>query len=350
VAITTPKLLEPLPNQAIPGPEQPVTLLIENASSNGERPVTYLFEISTDLDFNNKVFTRDGVAPGTGGRTSLKLPDALASDRTYYWRARASDGANSSNYTGAAAFQVVTPAVIGTPTPVAPVGGTRIASRSPEFIVNNAARTGPVGAVSYVFEISTNATFTAIVAVITIPEGSGQTRFMLAGDLNYDTTYYWRVRAFDPQVASAWSGTNYFKTPTEPVITVPTTPTTPTSPTVPPSGWPKTGAEVVAYVKSKYPDKLVAGVSLSQRQANMAFIRDRMIEAGICGGMDLGLNLKRGGPEISIDFLVHKSNGVDIGVDIGMDYDNTSVPLQIYWGSGAPGPFYKYYTPRPTCK
>ena len=31
-----------------------------------------------------------------------------------------------------------------------------------------------------------------------------------------------------------------------------------------------------------------AGVSLSQRQANMAFLRDRIIEAGRCGGLDLG--------------------------------------------------------------
>ena len=46
-------------------------------------------------------------------------------------------------------------------------------------------------------------------------------------------------------------------------------------------------------------------------------IRDRMIEAGICGGMDLGWNLKRGGPEISIDFLVHRSNGQDIGGTLG---------------------------------
>ena len=50
--------------------------------------------------------------------------------------------------------------------------------------------------------------------------------------------------------------------------------------------------------------------ALGQRQANMEFLRDRIIEAGKCGGLDLGLNLKRGGPDISIDFLAwRRSDG-----------------------------------------
>ena len=56
-------------------------------------------------------------------------------------------------------------------------------------------------------------------------------------------------------------------------------------------------------IAAKYPERLVAGISLGQRQENMMFLRDRIIEAGKCGGLDLGHNLKRGGPEISIDFL-----------------------------------------------
>ena len=76
----------------------------------------------------------------------------------------------------------------------------------------------------------------------------------------------------------------------------------------------------------------MAGVSLSQRQANMAFVRDRMIEAGICGGMDLAWNMKRGGPEKSIDYLAYRKDGRWIGVDIGHAYDDTSIPLGLQWG------------------
>ena len=32
----------------------------------------------------------------------------------------------------------------------------------------------------------------------------------------------------------------------------------------------------------------------------MEFLRDRMIEHGKCKGLNLGLNLKRGGPTISV--------------------------------------------------
>ena len=85
---------------------------------------------------------------------------------------------------------------------------------------------------------------------------------------------------------------------------------------------------MVAWAKSRYPDRLVAGVSLSQRQANMAYVRDRMIEAGICGGMDLAWNLKRGGPERSIDYLAYRKAGRWIGVDIGSAYDDTSIRLE----------------------
>ncbi len=156
------------------------------------------------------------------------------------------------------------------------------------------------------------------------------------------------MRAFDSQVASNWSATNSFKTPVQPVVEVPTTPTNPTAPS---GAWPTNGEEVVAWATRNWPSKLVAGVSLSQRQANMAFLRDRMIEGGTCGGMTLAWNLKRGGPDLSIDFLAYKKGGTWIGVDIGLAYDDTSIPLRLQWGeAGSDLIFPKTYTPQPSCK
>mgnify|MGYP001033722583 FL=1 len=108
----------------------------------------------------------------------------------------------------------------------------------------------------------------------------------------------------------------------------------------------------MAWADARYQDRLVAGVSLSQRQANMAFVRDRMIEAGICGGMDLAWNMKRGGPEKSIDYLAYRKDGRWIGVDIGHAYDDTSIPLGLQWGEN-PGDSLvspAAYSPRPSCK
>jgi hypothetical protein len=81
----------------------------------------------------------------------------------------------------------------------------------------------------------------------------------------------------------------------------------------------------------------------------MAFLRNRMIEAAICGGLDVGLNLKRGGPDISIDFVAERRGGTTIGHDIGIDYDNTSRPLRLTWSHWPRGD-YKRYEPRPTCQ
>ena len=101
-------------------------------------------------------------------------------------------------------------------------------------------------------------------------------------------------------------------------------------------------------IAQKYPSYRRAGVSLDQRKANMQFLRDRIIEAGLCGGLDLGRNLKRGGPEISIDFLAERRGGAVLGHDIAFDYDNTSKELQLYWGGGT-FPYYTKYTRSYSC-
>lgn len=345
VTITPPVPVAPGQGARIRAQEQPVTLTVNNSTTSGQRPVSYVFELATDVAFNSRILVREGIQPGADGKTGLRLPDALASDREYYWRAKAEDGANASPFSEAVAFAVVNMAEIQAPVPVTPVGGGTTSSSSPQFLVQNAARTGPTGVMNYVFEISENESFTAMVAVVTVPEQAGQTGFTIAQQLKASTRHYWRAKAYDPNASSSWSQTQTFVTPAA-VVTPPTTP-----PTTPPSGgWPRNGEEVVAYVAKRYPERLVAGVSLSTRQANMEFLRDRMIEAGICGGMDLGWNLKRGGPELSIDFLVHRTSGGDTGVDIGMAYDDTSIPLRLYWGSGGAWPVYKSYSPRPTCK
>ena len=72
------------------------------------------------------------------------------------------------------------------------------------------------------------------------------------------------------------------------------------------------------------------------------FLRDRIIEAGKCSGLDLGHNLKRGGPEVSVDFLAERRGGQVHGHDIAIDYDNIRSELQLYWGGGE-FPTYKDY-------
>ena len=128
----------------------------------------------------------------------------------------------------------------------------------------------------------------------------------------------------------------------------PTPPPAPEPPPVPaiPCAF-DNGPQIVECVAKTFPDKLAAGVTLDERKANMMFLRDRIIEGGLCGGLDLGWNLKRGGPEISIDFLVWRRNGQEVGIDIGFDYDNTATTLRLQWLESI-FPFYLAY-PTPAC-
>jgi hypothetical protein len=79
----------------------------------------------------------------------------------------------------------------------------------------------------------------------------------------------------------------------------------------------------------------------------MQFLRDRIIETAKCKGLDVGLNLKRGGPSISTDFLVWRHDGRTEGVDVGAGYDDTKKPLDLMWYTYGPPnyghPYYKDY-------
>lgn len=342
VDITLPRVLEPGQDWKVEDKNQPIMLIVENPSSNSPRPFLLRIQIATDEAFANIVFQASGLQPGPNGRTSFRLPERLPPGRHYLWRARAEDGANSSNWSVPARFELLLPIVIGTPVPKTPVGGIRTTTRQPTLVVANGASTGPHGPLFYHFQLSASNAFGDLTANAETPQsGSGETAMAIPSALPYNTDLFWRVRITDGLNSGAWSRTEVFKTPIAPVI--------PPGPGVPGNCASKDGTAIVQCIAAKYPSYLAAGVSASQREHNMAFLRDRVIEAGICGGLDLAWNKKRGTGPHSIDALAWRTNGGDEVVDIGAAYDDTSKPLQLQWGIVAGPPGYDYYTPRPNC-
>lgn len=352
VEITAPKPLEPQPGQKFMPTEQPLTLLIENASSNGPRPLYYTIEIAADSGFSTIIHSRQRVSPGANGRTSLRLDGSLQHGRTYYWRSRAEDGANTGPHSTARNFVIQDPVVIEAPTPLSPVGGITTTTLTPALTVANAARTGTPGVLFYQFEVALDQAFAARIYDGDTLEGAGQTAAAPGISLPVSSLLFWRVRVTDGQYSSPWSTVASFRTPAAPAPG-------PSPGPPPPSGggpvscgppYPTTGPGVVACVAAKYPDKLVAGVSSHQREENMAFLRDRVIEVGICGGLDLAWNKKRGDGPHSIDALAWKLPGgfVEV-VDIGVAYDDTSRELALAWQIVAGPPGYDPY-PTPSCK
>jgi hypothetical protein len=338
VEITAPGIVEPSQGTKVKESQQPIRLSVANAGTSGVRPLAYTFEVATDSSFTTKVFARSSVPPGQDGRTSIQI-DKLDLGRGYYWRARAEDGANTGPFV-TVQFEVLPRAQLSAPPLESPINGERAPSKRPGLRVGMAERNAAVGSIRYEFQLARDVAFGQMVAAGTENENGDVTIFTPGSDLASNLMHYWRVRSTDGETTSNWSTTQSFLTPAAAPAPSPSPGPSPGPP--PGNCTSNSGPAIIACISAKYPERLVPTGSLSQRQANMEFLRDRIIEAGRCGGMDLAWNLKRGGPEISIDFLVERVGGALHGHDIAFDYDNHSTPLVLYWGDGT-HPFYGGY-------
>jgi hypothetical protein len=82
----------------------------------------------------------------------------------------------------------------------------------------------------------------------------------------------------------------------------------------------------------------------------MLFLRDRIIEAGVCGGLDVALNRKRGFGEHSTDAIAwRKPNGFIEVVDIAAAFDDKTIPLVLHWAIVEGPQGYDPYPNHPGC-
>lgn len=193
----------------------PVRLVFNNASTNGVRPIFYVVELASDAAFTNKVFAQSKVTPGTGTQTTIVVDAALTAERTYYWRAKADDGANESDYSSVAKFDIVVPVVIEPPVPVSPVSGLVASSTRPPLIVNNAGVQGRAGKVDYWFEVALDQAFAKTIVAVGVERSTGTTTTAQMPELPGNTLLFWRVVGIgvNGTVTGSWSLTQSFRTP-----------------------------------------------------------------------------------------------------------------------------------------
>jgi len=239
VEITAPKPLEPLSGAELVAEGTPTTLLIENASTSGQRSLWMQVEVATDADFRQVLHQADRVALGSNGRTTHKIPDPLGAGATYYWRARALDGSNTGPYSAVANFRMVEPVRIDPPAPIQPAGS--ITTNGPQFKVQTPRFSGTTSIVIR-FEVGTAPGPSSLIAVVTAQPGSDGTTSMSLGGLPWNTTFYWRAYATDLATESAPSPTVSFRTPPEPVPTPAPAP----APNLPPSTAPVSGPRTIS--------------------------------------------------------------------------------------------------------
>ena len=297
VAITAPKPLEPIAGTTLEFSAEPPTLLIENAGTSGVRTIWLQLEVSTDAGFSQLVHHADQITPGDGGRTAYRMPEPLGAGFTYYWRSRASDGANTGPYSQVSNFNVVPPVVIETPLPAEPQGNLN--TNRPEFKARNAAISGTTGVV-YRFQVSQRADFSQTTALLTAPPAANGITVVSMGTLPYDTTFYWRVWATDGTKESPISPTLSFRTPAAPAAPpsggpIEGLPLGPGGRTPDPQGGrlplPGYGAGVVQQVAAKFPHLLAN--SCQDHGGSWAFM-DAVVDTLRSYDTRWGYNGKRG--------------------------------------------------------
>ena len=328
VNISEPKLLEPGPGWELDNAAQPVRLLIENASSNGQRPLTYTFEVASDVQFGSGsvMFSRGNVEPGEGGRTSIQMTDRLPTGRAFFWRARAEDGANTGAYSAAASFSVITPVVVDVPVPIEPVGGVKLSSNKPVFRIRNAARSGPAGQLVDTVQVARDEAFTSMVAIYQVNEQANETRIEPNLELPYDQTFFWRVRAYDSgpsNMVSAWSGAQAFRTSSPPPAPAP--------PPSPGGGGGRPGPctsnsplGIVECQRSKYPGHMSSGTTVNFERA---VAHD--LNANGVGGGPFGILRKGSGNSCSgyaCDIICSGSGSAQKQWDILSDFEGAQSP------------------------
>jgi hypothetical protein len=186
-------------------------LVVTSAATTGSTALTYTFEVATDAAFGTILATKSGT--DAGGQQTATL-DRLAGAKTYFWRARASSAGVAGPNSKARSFQIGPEVVLQTPVPAFPAQNATMTG-SPRLTVANVGRSGPVGQVSYRFEVSDSSAFTRTVFSGTANEQSGgQTSIEFSpSTLTTNSTYFWRVQAVDSPsgVASSLSPVITFK-------------------------------------------------------------------------------------------------------------------------------------------
>ncbi len=210
--LTAPKAVTPAMGAQLKYVDQPLTLVVENAVHTGSQAVTYTFEVASDSGFTAVVAKKEKVAAGTA-QTSVKLDAALAGGKGYYWRARANDGSVDGPNSSLVNFSLGAAVDLQAPQPESPLANATVAGLRPTFVVNNASRSGPVGPITYRFEVADNTGFSPLAAAGTVAEQSGgQTSWAPDVDLPTGKTLYWHARTVDAtnNVSSAFSNTRAF--------------------------------------------------------------------------------------------------------------------------------------------
>jgi photosystem II stability/assembly factor-like uncharacterized protein len=205
--LTTP-VIQVSPGNNVAGIGNLVDNTIRNISLNWETlegATGYEWRCDSDTDLDS---VPDGFHDTTQARSTVLPP--LDSSTTYYWRVRVSSPVLSP-WSEKRSFTTALDPVANKLALENPVAGAGDVPIEPLF-----QWTGVIGADAYELVVSMNPEFTD--PVITRKDDSRLPSNAWQSDitLEYETAYYWKVRAVNGSTGSAWSATGAFTTEPEP--------------------------------------------------------------------------------------------------------------------------------------
>lgn len=201
-APTAPVILSP------PGHTEVTVLRPELTVRNGTDPdpgdtVTHRFELCGEPGMVNRIAEAEGLI-GPGGTTTWTLPARLEENRHYFWRVRATDGRNASEWVYGS-FRVNTANDAPAPCSVSsPQDGSEVDTLAPRLQVTNGSDPDGDG-LTYGFEVYGDDTLTTLIALgPNVPEGpDGTTTWTVSPPLSNHRAYAWRATVTDTHGARA---------------------------------------------------------------------------------------------------------------------------------------------------
>ena len=204
-SLTQPVTLTSPPDQA-PGIGTIINYTINDVSLDWETlsgATDYEWQLNDDTNFSS---------PVEGGYTeasTTRLP-ALELATTYYWRVRATEPMLSPwsdkwSFTTALGYASIAPELLN------PEAGASGIPLEPVFQWSDVA-----GADSYELVVSTDASLENPTILKVDDYALSSTAWQCNISLDYDTTYYWKVRAISSDTYSAWSAVSAFTTESPP--------------------------------------------------------------------------------------------------------------------------------------
>jgi len=199
----------PVPFSPAPGVETgaTVTLEVQNATDPDSAVLTYVFEIDTDPAFTTTGAVTSPELVEGAGTTSWVVPVALAENTRYFWRSRASDGEADGPWSAVSSLFVnTTNDPPGTPSLDNPSNNGEVILLQPTLSVHNAL--DPDGdALTYEVAVFGDADLgQEVVSIAGLPpDAGGLTAWCVTLPLAENARYWWRARAFDGELAGAWS-------------------------------------------------------------------------------------------------------------------------------------------------